>query len=127
MNGHTNGTNGAEERTPLPSAKAIVVSPDIVIQPPLTRRGHGPGLVLLVPSGLDLRGHEKTLDPPPLQKWAEEGYAVAQITLTEGGGEKFQGHLKEVIGALEKLKDCDSVEKIGVICELYTGEYVEIC
>jgi carboxymethylenebutenolidase len=30
-----------------------------------------------VSDSLDLSRHEKTLDPPPLQKWAEEGYAVA--------------------------------------------------
>ena len=113
MNG---ATNGNEETIPLPSAKPLTISLKVTIQPPLTRRGNGPGLILLVPSGLDLNGHDKTLDPPPLQKWAEEGYAVAQITLAEGDGDKFHTHLKQAIDGLAELKECDSTEKMGLIC-----------
>jgi carboxymethylenebutenolidase len=112
-------TSGSEETIPLPSAKPTTVSSNVVVQPPLTRRGHGPALILLVPTGLDLSSSEKTLDPPPLQKWAEEGFAVAQITLSEGEGDKFQTHLQEATNALAKLKECDSAEKIGLICRSY--------
>lgn len=115
----TNGTNGHhEEPVPLPSAKPFQVSESITIQPPLSRRGHGPGLILLVPAGLDLNGHSKTLDPPPLQKWAEEGYAVAQITLAEGG--ELKARLDEALEALKELKECDADEKMGLICEIAT-------
>ena len=113
MNGVTNGN---EDTIPLPSAKPFIVSSNVVVQPPLTRRGTGPSLILIVPSGLDLQGHNKTLDPPPLQKWAEEGYGVAQIALAEGEGDKFQTHLKEAINGLAELKECDSTEKLGLIC-----------
>ena len=115
MNGHT---NGHEEPVTLPSAKQIAISSNIVIQPPLTRQGNGPGLILIVPFGLDLNGHEKTLDPPPLQKWAEEGYAVAQITLAEGEGSKLQTYLKQASDGLAQLKECDSTEEMGLICTL---------
>ena len=108
--------NGHEDAIPLPSAKPATISSNIVVQAPLTRRGYGPGLLLLVPTGLDLSGSEKTLDPPPLQKWAEEGFAVAQITLGEGEGKKFQIYLQEATNALSKLKECESVDKIGLIC-----------
>ena len=111
-------TNGHEETIPLPSAKPIKVSTSITIQPPLTRRGQGPGLALVVPSGIDLNGSDTTLDPPPLQKWAEEGYAVAQITLAEGQSDKFGSNFEEAIDALSKLKECDSAEKIGLICKM---------
>lgn len=113
MNGDTNGH--CDETIPLPSAKPVNVSSSVTIQPPLTRRGHGPGLALVVPSAVDLNGSDKTLDPPPIQKWAEEGYAVAQITLTEGDGSKFKANFEEAVDALSKLKECDSVEKIGLI------------
>jgi len=69
MNGHTNGHDATVS---LPSAKAFSVSPTITVQPPLSRLGAGPGLILLVPTELDLSPSSKTLDPPPLQKWAEE-------------------------------------------------------
>lgn len=113
MNGHTNGNSAPG----LPSAKPFNVSNDIVIQPPLSRRGNGPGLLLLVPEGLDLNGSSKTLDPPPLQKWAEEGWAVAQLTISEGSsGDGLRIQLKEALKALSDLKDCDSIEKTGLIC-----------
>jgi carboxymethylenebutenolidase len=120
MNGVTNGHEGI---IPLPSAKPIKVSTSITIQPPLTRRGHGPGLALVVPSGIDLDGSDKTLDPPPLQKWAEEGYAVVQIVLAEGEGDKFGSNFEQAVDTLSKLKECDSVEKIGLICRLYNFLY----
>ena len=113
MNGVTNGN---DDTIPLPSAKPATISSNVVVQPPLTRRGHGPGLILLVPTGLDLSGSDKTLDPPPLQKWAEEGFAVAQITLGEAQGDKFHIHLQEATNALSKLKECDSVDSMGLIC-----------
>lgn len=111
-------TNGDEEAEPLPSAKPFKISTSVIIQPPLTRRGNGPGLILIVPSGLDLKSHDQTLDPPPFHKWGEEGYSVAQITVVEGKGDKFQTHLKEAIDGLAALKECDSTEKMGFICTL---------
>lgn len=117
MNGETNGTNGHhEEPVQLPSAKAYGISSNCTVQPPLSRRGHGPGLILLVPEGLDLTGHSKTLDPPPLQKWAEEGYAVAQILVSDGLD--FKAALEDVRQALAKLEECDSGECMGLICKL---------
>ena len=118
MNAETNGATNGEKQVPLPSAKPFDVSRNVVVQPPLTRRGHGPGLLLLVPAGLDLNGSSKTLDPSPLQKWAEEGFAVAQITLADGEGQKFQGHLKEAIDGLSKQSECDSTDRMGLICKV---------
>ena len=118
MNGDANGTNGVnghhEEPVQLPSAKAFDVADGITVQPPLSRRGHGPGLIILVPSDLDLNGHSKTLDPPPLQKWAEEGYAVVQITVESGGD--MESKWDKALPALLMLKECDSDEKMDLIC-----------
>ena len=109
----TNGsTNGDVQQ--LPSAKPYEVSDGITIQPPLTRRGHGPALIVLIPQGIDTKFHEKTLDPPPLQKWAEEGWAVAQIKLSDDDS-AFQDRLNDALTALEQLDVCDSTERTGLI------------
>ncbi|KAL8365701.1 hypothetical protein RB595_004485 [Gaeumannomyces hyphopodioides] len=99
----------AAEETPvaLPSAPLRTIAPNILLQPPLSRRGKGPGLVLVVDASLPLGHSDKTLDPPPLLKWAEEGYAVAQITLREGGTDGFHADLRTALGALAALDECE--------------------
>lgn len=97
-----------------PAAPCVQVTPDILVQPPLTRRGSGPGLLLVVSATLDLARHEKTLDPPPLKKWAEEGYAVAQILVGEDRVSSFADQLGTAISELEKLREC-SGDKFGLV------------
>lgn len=96
-----------------PSAPCVQVTSDISIQPPLSRRGSGPGLLLLVSAALDLSRHEKTLDPPPRQKWAEEGYAVAQILVGENASD-VAGQLAIAMGGLERLPECTG-DKVGLV------------
>lgn len=95
-----------------PSAASVQVTPEISIQPPLSRRGNGPGLVLVVPRDLDLSRHEKTLDPPPRQKWAEEGYAVAQVL--DDGKSNIVDQLRVALAKLEELPEC-SGDKFGLV------------
>jgi len=65
----------------IQSSQLIELSPQIILQPPLSRRGFGPGLIIVRPSHYSRWEHDNiTLDPEPIQKWAEEGYAVIQIT-----------------------------------------------
>lgn len=62
---------------------------------------------------------EKHLDPPPLQKWAEEGFAVVQLIVP---GKVDDGGEFPVKKALELLKDCEGCEfekGVGLICEYY--------
>ncbi|KAF2806645.1 carboxymethylenebutenolidase [Mytilinidion resinicola] len=62
-----------------------MISGRTFIQPPLSRRGTGPGLILIVDQEelqtTTLPQNNKTLDPPPFKKWAEEGFAVAQVLI----------------------------------------------
>lgn len=64
-----------------------------------------------------IEASEKHLDPPPLQKWAEEGFAVVQLLVpgkTEDGGEL------PLDKALNVLKECDTClfgTGVGVVCE----------
>ncbi|KAI1077452.1 carboxymethylenebutenolidase [Whalleya microplaca] len=100
-----------------PNAPSRKINSRVTIQPPLSRRGRGPGLVLLVDSTLDLRKHEKTLDPPPLQKWAEEGFTVAQIEISESP-DTLGSDLTLAFSELSRLDCCDQTTGIGIV--LYT-------
>ncbi|GKT46686.1 uncharacterized protein ColSpa_06867 [Colletotrichum spaethianum] len=89
----------------------------VTVQRPLSRRGHGPGLLILVEQGIDLSKHDKIMDPPPAQKWAEEGYAVAQVIVTPGDGDVTE-RVSSAIQSLKELDSCDDKEKFGVIAHL---------
>lgn len=62
---------------------------------------------------------EKHLDPPPLQKWAEEGFAVVQLVVpgkVEDGGE-FP--LKKALQILKGCEACEFDKGVGLICKSY--------
>jgi hypothetical protein len=110
--------------TSSPNAQQSAVGPGIIIQPPLTRRGLGPPLLLLVDQGLDVQSHKKTLDPPPLIKWAEEGFCVAQLQALPVSADASFGEAKSLasqvlLAALEiaKREECVPKDKIGLVGE----------
>lgn len=117
--------NIEETPVPLPSAPVVQLADSLTLQPPLTRRGHGPGLVILVPA-YEICPVEaaKSLDPPPLQKWAEEGFAVVQIrcTGTASGTWDFAQAIREGLDALIALPECDE-KKFGFIGERRLQEW----
>jgi hypothetical protein len=65
-----------------------------------------------------------TLDPEPLQKWAEESFAVVEVGVSDANVAKEA--CLAGIKALKELPECISTDKIGVIgmCIL-TFLYVE--
>ena len=105
----------------LPSAKSISVAPTIVLQPPLSRCGNGPGLILLRPSCFsDCQQHNQSLDPEPLQKWAEESFAVAQITLDSKFSDDGASIKKLVLQAKDELlslPECNIKDRYALIGE----------
>jgi hypothetical protein len=54
---------------PLAYPEPQIISPHITLQAPLSRRGKGPGLILVLDHYALIEKSEKHLDPPPLQKW----------------------------------------------------------
>ncbi|KAI0439134.1 hypothetical protein F4803DRAFT_63791 [Xylaria telfairii] len=132
-----------ETPVPLPSAPIIHLAGNATLQPPLTRRGYGPGLITIVPRDtthvnerqekIDKPDSEKTnpLDPLPQKKWAEEGYAVVQLTF----GDRNQGQeewgiataFNKAIKALEELETCNVKDHFGLIVygdlTSYTSEF----
>lgn len=93
------------------------ISPHLLLQPPLSRRGRGPGLILILDHYALVEKSEKHLDPPPLQKWAEEGFAVVQLLVpgkVEDGGE-FP--LDKALKVLKGCEGCDYGKGVGIVCE----------
>ncbi|BGP19996.1 hypothetical protein JCM10213_006773 [Rhodosporidiobolus nylandii] len=113
---------------PMPSAEVISLAPNVQIQPPLSRRGHGPGLLVVVPESAGLAQVEeengtateqKPLDPMPLVKWAEEGYAVLQVEYVEDAKLKdgewgIERVLEDGVRWLTEMDECTS-DKLGLI------------
>ncbi|KAJ4319416.1 hypothetical protein N0V94_003920 [Neodidymelliopsis sp. IMI 364377] len=91
------------------------ISPHLTLQPPLSRRGKGPGLILVLDHYALIEPSEKHLDPPPLQKWAEEGFAVVQLLVpgkVEDGGE-FP--LQKALDVLRECEGCIFGKGVGVV------------
>ena len=68
-----------ERGAPVSYPEPQQVSPHILFQAPLSQRGRGPGLILVLDHYALLTESEKNWDLPPLRKWAEEGFAVVQV------------------------------------------------
>ncbi|KAH9484921.1 hypothetical protein JR316_0001823 [Psilocybe cubensis] len=98
---------------PLPSAPRVTLAPNVFLQPPLSRRGIGPGLVLFLPDISFSPGVTKPLDPEPILKWAEEGFAVVGIVNSEGLN--VEKALTQGVKALSELSQVDIKDKFAVI------------
>ncbi|KAJ3790660.1 hypothetical protein GGU10DRAFT_391918 [Lentinula aff. detonsa] len=104
-----------EQEVALPSASRITLSSNTYLQPPLTRRGTGPGMIaFLPPPSVYKVNTEKTLDPEPVQKWAEEGFAVLGVTCGGGEGWSIEEVLTKGIEALLSLKELDTRDKFAL-------------
>lgn len=97
----------------LPSPELTEVKPGVVFLRPLSRRGTGPGLIILTCDYQDPLAINNGV-PSPLIKWAEEGYAVVEIQ-----ARALVGGQDDVISlALQLLTECEKCEpknKIGLV------------
>lgn len=115
--------SAAESERPvaLPSAAPLVLASNTTLQPPLSRRGTGPGLILLVPadpSAAPPAGWKTPLDPSPLLKWSEEGFCVLQMVVSAlDGAWGLPRVLEEGVKAIEALPEFIG-GNIGVVGEL---------
>lgn len=114
----------AESERPvrLPDAPLQELAAGIKLQPPLSRRGHGPGVIVVLPSRLSLRPHAKCglktpLDPDPVQKWAEEGFAVVGVQLSANSD-----ITETLAAAIAGLESCPEVDNKGR--HVVLGEYL---
>lgn len=104
--------------TPLASRPPQAISSHLTLQAPLSRRGNGPGLILVVDHYALLDASEKSLDPPPLTKWAEEGFAVIQVLVPGKVDDGGEFPLEKAIECLKGCEGCDMQEGkgFGLIC-----------
>jgi carboxymethylenebutenolidase len=93
------------------------------LQPPLSRRGHGPGAILYLPPPSQSTSKATTLDPEPVMKWAEEGYAVVAIQHNVGR-QQVEAALSLGLEALKSHKDVDVKDKFAVFGALHAGLYL---
>lgn len=108
-------TSETNKSLSLPSAPAIDASPALTVQPPLSRAGKGPALIILIDQDAATKASIDSIDPPPLQKWAEESFAVAQVDIRELQT-SFEDTLSDAISFIKDLPSFDGNEKFGVIC-----------
>lgn len=97
---------------PLPVPRTETVASGLSLIPPLSRRGSGPGMIVLVPDGTP---HAINIDkgaPSPALKWAEESYTVIEIresALDEGDP------LVRAIEELSKYEKCTPKDAVGLV------------
>ncbi|KAK5261665.1 hypothetical protein LTR40_001828 [Exophiala xenobiotica] len=115
--------NGLGEPVKLPTADLVKVDDHISLLPPLSRRGYGPGLILIMPDDAPTYPHGGTVCvdqiPPLLLKWAEEGFAVVEIRAPAFTKPNGTGATQEVLNkATTALMACDTCREedgIGLI------------
>ncbi|RVX67465.1 hypothetical protein B0A52_08818 [Exophiala mesophila] len=98
----------------LPEAKLSRLETGISLLPPLSRRGYGPGLIILVPDTLE--GSQLTITegvPSPMLKWAEEGYAVVEVVAA--ALEKSSDVLTRALQVLQGCDACTPKDKVGIV------------
>lgn len=113
------GDPGHLQELPIPSPKLTDVGTAISLLEPLSRRGTGPGLIVLVPNQSDVDSDDrlaiKNGVPSPLVKWAEEGYAVVEIQ--EKASNNAQQSLQLALQALEQCQKCEPKGTYGLVGE----------
>jgi len=103
---------------PLPSPKHEQISTGVSLLRPLSRRGTGPGLIVLVHENKGSAAYDGLgiTDgvPSPLMKWAEEGYTVVEIRATAFTGQD-QDCITLAISALQGCEACEPKDKVGIV------------
>jgi carboxymethylenebutenolidase len=108
---------------PLPSAKLEKLKPGLSLQPPLTRLGSGPGLILITtPEIYDEKLTQRDDAPTPVLKWAEEGYAVFQVS-AEALGSDIATVFVKALHAFKYCETCRPKDKVGLICESSLSQF----
>lgn len=103
----------------FPTSKPQTLSPTLTIHAPLTHRGHGPGIVLITDASTTNGAtngdatHHETLDPAPLQKWAEEGFVVAELRLSSSSD--LHDQVRIATEALAKHEKCSSKSRFAAV------------
>uniref|UniRef100_A0A093ULB5 Carboxymethylenebutenolidase n=1 Tax=Talaromyces marneffei PM1 TaxID=1077442 RepID=A0A093ULB5_TALMA len=100
---------------PLPVPRCTAISPGVSLLQPLSRRGTGPGMIIVVPDSTQSNLSIIEGVPSPLIKWAEESYTVVEIQESAISSDIIQRAIK----ALFESESCVPKEKVGIV--VYNG------
>ena len=119
--------NATEPPRPVPPINPVKVAHGISVVQPLSRRGVGPGMIVLVPS----QNAETPIDiedgvPSVRMKWAEESYCVVEIRPEAWFSTKEKDPLTIAIEALSSHDRCTPKDRIGLICMLSTVKFIDV-
>lgn len=116
---------GSEPPKPVPPQKPEEIAQGITLLRPLSRKGHGPGLIILAPPPAQDNNNPTTSSkeiqngiPSLRMKWAEEGYCVAQIQphACSSSSSSSSSVLQIAVQALQACAECEPKEKMGIVC-----------
>ncbi|KAF4345858.1 carboxymethylenebutenolidase [Fusarium beomiforme] len=100
----------------LPATRLHQPAANLTILEPLSRRGSGPGLIILVPETGKAASTTLRIEgcvPSPLMKWAEESYTVAEIV--EAGLANPEKAINQALKELEATKSTEPKNAVGII------------
>ncbi|KAF9890676.1 hypothetical protein FE257_005542 [Aspergillus nanangensis] len=98
--------------TPLPVPQAKQLEPGLSLLPPLSRRGYGPGMIVVVPDDAPQAISIDDGVPAPALKWAEESYTVVEIR--ESALDRA-GLLGRAIEELARYEQCTPKDVVGLV------------
>jgi carboxymethylenebutenolidase len=101
---------------PLPTPRLTKVSTGISLLPPLSRKGYGPGLVILTPNSEDNLEIRSGV-PSILRKWAEEGYTLVEIQENALSDRNAEEILKKAVLVLSRCDKCELKGSVGLVGE----------
>lgn len=118
---------GSGPPKPVPPQKPEEIAEGITLLRPLSRKGHGPGLIILAPPPPSPQDNNNPTTsskeiqngiPSLRMKWAEEGYCVAQIQshASSSSSASSSSALQIAVQALQACAECEPKEKMGIIC-----------
>lgn len=99
---------------PVPQPQLQELQQGMNLIPPLSRRGRGPGMILLVPDSTSQLIITEGV-PWPSLKWAEEGYAVVEIQASAVVVDPPSTILGQALKAFEGCAEFESPERVGII------------
>lgn len=104
---------GSEPPQPVPPMEPEHIAQGVTLIRPLSRKGVGPGMIVLSPNEESSTPIEIQDGIPSLRmKWAEEGYCVVEIR-----PQAASSALKTAVAKLSECQECEPREKIGLVCE----------
>lgn len=101
---------------PLPVPSLTRLAPGVILSQPLSRKGSGPGLIVIVNQSGATNDTTLRIEngvPSPLMKWGEESYTVVEVL--EEAFLEGKDPISLAVSELSKAEKCEPKNAIGVI------------